>query len=360
MIIAEAYFLGVVSDPGMQILGYPPLHIHHFHVERIGSNVAEGGFITHGDDQCLPVDGGGVNCLIRVMPNGYAQYQKLPLHVSAEINDVRAAGASPLRWWIAWAFQGDIMAAARITAPTGLQPEGLLAPFTQIRIVIEPKRPWKGLHARTWALPSSSHTVMVREGMFTVDGELLWSYAHEHAAWAEEASLYVDEGGGSPLEKLLLHNASGRPYPTSEATVANLRSQLAARTAQTGIRRVCQWERSANAPEVHNGTLEIDGRFYRKSTGCLPFRMWNGLRFVAVVFTSPASASAATASSPIMKGYVGIHSIFRLFVSIPEVTLLNSFNDGAQWVDNDGSTSSPSASPPPPNPSPPPPASTPL
>ena len=65
------YFLGTANNEGV-ILGYPPVHEHHFHIEDALTKSAYDEVVTHGDDECL-LASGGTNCNIRRFPSGYLE-----------------------------------------------------------------------------------------------------------------------------------------------------------------------------------------------------------------------------------------------------------------------------------------------
>ena len=100
--------------------------------------------------------------------------------------------------------------------------------------------------------------------------------------------------------------------------------------------RGCQERNLSQVERPSPRTLEIDNRYYRKSTSCVPFQLTAGMPYVGVVVTSPDSEDAAEHSaymrSPV--GDVGdarrwllddqvpaphtgtIHAAIRLFVSV--------------------------------------------
>ena len=89
---------------------------------------------------------------------------------------------------------------------------------------------------------------------------------------------------------------------------------LSMTASSAGARRVCHFKRTSALSERVPGTEEIDGVFYRKSTGCIPFEIARGLPFVAVVFASPDSRAA---SSTPAGGIAPLHTFFRLFAVVP-------------------------------------------
>jgi len=93
---------GNVDDAG-QLIGFPPIHQHHFHF--FGSTKAEQIAVqVHSDSQCLPQEG-GVDCLCRSAPAGLAYVLADALGFTSEFNDVRQPSAAPLRSWVFLAFK---------------------------------------------------------------------------------------------------------------------------------------------------------------------------------------------------------------------------------------------------------------
>ena len=118
------------------IIENPPIHIHHTHITtshqcevmnyilRHGRNTTamedlsftkalkddlKSGhqkieFDIHGDRQCHS-EHGGTSCLLRQFPDKYAMMVDRPLCVLGEFNDIRKSQASPLQFYIEYAFR---------------------------------------------------------------------------------------------------------------------------------------------------------------------------------------------------------------------------------------------------------------
>lgn len=99
-------FYGPVASTG-EILGHPPMHIHHIHVlpqpgvktkmmqwEYRPSLLME----QHGDYECTPGDG-GFGCLFEKTAVGTVKHVTGLIDIEGELNDVRAPGSEPLEWW---------------------------------------------------------------------------------------------------------------------------------------------------------------------------------------------------------------------------------------------------------------------
>ena len=307
--VAE-YALGSVSTAG-RLLPYPPIHQHHFHVEESGSAVFAGALITHGDDQCLAAEG-GVACIVRRLPPGYAQLLHTPLSVNVDVNDVRAANSAPRTHWLLIAVRGTSLTAADHRLDSSAR-VAALRPLTQLRLVVEPLDPRRG-YPHTYLVPPGETGVFYASGEFAVDGQLVWSYLHTHPFWVDEMSLLVNASaaaldlGGQPLNVQRTWRAIGA------GQLPAFRQALVARARAARATRVCHFLRSSSQAEFVAGTAELAGTFYRKSMGCAPFHLRKGGPFVAVIVTAPAMPQAAAAA------LAPVHTFFRLFGSFPGVT----------------------------------------
>jgi len=119
----DAHFLGSI-DQNLNIVGYPPIHQHHFHLGHaftwplrgpapwndfaVGQTGGLGAppemMSTHGENQC-PIDEGGQRCQVRSLPEGFAFLEKSPLGAVNTFLDVRPAGSVPLRSWLTIALK---------------------------------------------------------------------------------------------------------------------------------------------------------------------------------------------------------------------------------------------------------------
>ena len=96
LIALSHVFLGSVNSSGSAI-GYPPLHQHHWHFDpqhMLWEDVS-----NHGESQCSSSEG-GVGCYLKVAPDGYAFFFRIPIVLSNDFNDVRPMGSGPLQSWL--------------------------------------------------------------------------------------------------------------------------------------------------------------------------------------------------------------------------------------------------------------------
>ena len=306
------YFVGSTSTDG-ELLPYPALHQHHFHAEEHKADWFAGGLIGHGDDQCL-ASSGGVACLVRRHAPGHVQWVTTPLSVDCEVNDVRAAGSAPLTHWATVALK-SIRHAAPPEPSVDSRGAGLQA-LTQIRLTVMPLNVRHPGYPGTYGVPSNQTSAFFREGTFLVDTPpLAWSYFHTHGHYVDEMALYINTSARS-LGLVDAGLSSGlRVFSTKVGL--GLRDWAAKHAAARGARRVCHYKRASDLSERSFGTEEIDGVFYRKAAGCVPFEIARGLPFVAVVFASPDSSAAASLAPD---GIAPLHTFFRLFAVVPGVS----------------------------------------
>jgi len=81
-------FTGAVNAEG-EVLGYPPLEMHHLHV---GTNLASTLIFQSHTDSQLTMDNGGTDGLLLTLPDGYGMHFASPLNTVGAIVDVRSDG----------------------------------------------------------------------------------------------------------------------------------------------------------------------------------------------------------------------------------------------------------------------------
>jgi len=115
------YALGSM-DSGHRLVGYPPIHQHHYHFGYAFSDLAETvpnwppyigaseNMATHGENQCHD-DEGGVACHVHSAPPQFAFMARAPLKAANTYNDVRPRHSAPLKTW-------EIMATKSVAVTT--------------------------------------------------------------------------------------------------------------------------------------------------------------------------------------------------------------------------------------------------
>jgi len=93
-------FMAVPVSESGEILGNPPIHIHH---ANLGPNMNKSGLARlsqwHGDSQCAEADG-GTACYVTTLPHGFGFPVSEPLRLDIDFNDVRDPGSPDLRFWL--------------------------------------------------------------------------------------------------------------------------------------------------------------------------------------------------------------------------------------------------------------------
>jgi hypothetical protein len=82
-----------------EVLGNPPIHIHHANLgPNLGSSLSR---ISqwHGDSQCAE-DEGGTACYATTLPAGFGFPASQPLRMDIDFNDLRPAGSEDLVFWL--------------------------------------------------------------------------------------------------------------------------------------------------------------------------------------------------------------------------------------------------------------------
>lgn len=243
-VLAVSEYVNVAMDESGRLLGYPPLHQHHFHVEHDAYNEPVEEFtaamITHGDDQCVQ-SAGGVNCAIQRSPWGYATKVTLPLYLSADVNDVRAEGSAPLSWYLLIAIKGR-------------PDDGQHKSWTQMRLRFKPTQARLGYFG-SYLIPSNVTSVFWREGTFKVTAPVRWSYFHNHGTWGYEMLFYIG-ANSTQLRMNEINLVSTDLSERTDAEVEKVKSQLAAQASNVGAQLACHYQRTASQLEVYPNTAE--------------------------------------------------------------------------------------------------------
>ena len=117
------HFTGGVDADSGEVLGFPPIHVHHVHLSpakttpmrRKWADCIREEYLGHGDvDRCghqftvlMEQHGdyacreseGGSNCYLEQLPDGYAKVADGPYALNGELNDVRPKGSPIMRWY---------------------------------------------------------------------------------------------------------------------------------------------------------------------------------------------------------------------------------------------------------------------
>lgn len=316
LVSLTSYFMGATSLDH-SVIGYPPLHIHHFHLEQQKCLVGLcGAVITHGDDQCTTADG-GVACLVRKMPDGFATKIKRPFLVSSEINDVRESTSLSLPFWFTIALQ---------TPRTRIH----LRPFSQHKVVLQPvdARYFVDGDAVTYGVPSDRTSGFFRSGYFVRQATYFWSYYHTHPQWLSDMFLLTG-ANASEFQKLVQlpqDMASGNLVSLTRDQVHTLRSRINFALARdTKLRLRCHYMHDNVPFDIVFGTAQANSRFYRrKPESCSTFAVTGREPFVAIVLTKPDSIASMKTTRNLT---ATMHSFIRLFTSLQDIDEPLVFNE---------------------------------
>ena len=301
-------FAGAMSADG-KLLGYPPLHTHHYHTEEKRESTfdpSSHAIITHGDDFCSNAYG-SIECTIRRMAPGYATLIRTPWVLSADFNDVREAKSDGLTWYLLLTLRG---------AP---HTPGTMKPFTEMRVVPAPQDCLGGYFG-TYLIPSNQATVFWQESTWWRTATVIHAYCHTHPQWVQEFMLFTGASGSQVGMDSL--NVSKHLTIVDRANAEQTKQRLVERAEAAGATLVCRYWRNKNLAEIVNGTSELGDIFWRLSAGCVPFQMTRGTPFFYFTILAPHEAAAAAARGGSighpLAPLVGMHTWFRIFVSLED------------------------------------------
>lgn len=174
------YVVGYIDESNL-LIGYPPIHPHHFHIASSGglwgTQVAVD-MQLHSDMQCHAKEG-GTDCLFHAAPTGYAWLLRDRVTTVHEFNDIRQLQRHPLQSWAVVAFR---QVAAEIPIwpirqdkSVGLMDINLLSTRT------------------TFLVPTQGETALWDAGYFAdeiASAELIEAYFHGHPACIEDILFY--------------------------------------------------------------------------------------------------------------------------------------------------------------------------
>ena len=297
-----AYVVGSINAGGA-LIGYPPIHQHHFH---FGSDTNEALILdglpfaaeimgTHGENQCREEEG-GVDCYVRSAPPGTVFVHRRPLGILNSFNDVRPEGSLPLASWL--------LVAVRVATTTTdvVQPRRVSLTYLIAR---PPPHQSRGSYVIDAHMPSFTwHTGHVRAPL----GSVLEAYFHAHAELVYDAWLFA----GDPAQvfsDMKAMNASWDRLDYAFGAVTTAMQSIRARRAQPDAAPlVCAYRTSSfrERLDVNGGRQE----FQRKAPCPLGGNTFaDGRSYVIMAFHAPPSDfSRATAR---------VHAYIKLFYAVP-------------------------------------------
>ena len=219
-----------------------------------------------------------------------------PPYVNNLFNDVRKHGSAPLSWF---------GTAALLVATAGRRRE----PLTYVKVGIFVSPPDGGRANYFYLANGRQQGFVWSTGVVPFGAKIVWAYVHTHPMWVSEQRYYFDMNASA----LGLDMPAYRHAHNSVVYDVNHEKARADLDLPSKPAMQCQ---SLRAAAAYDSVREVGGdvfggRYYRRDSGCRPFQLWKGQRWVAIAFLAPDSPSVETAS-------IAIHTELRLLVSSHE------------------------------------------
>jgi len=302
----QAYYLGSI-DLESRIVGYPPIHQHHFHFGYVqagrtlavpreyGNFLAQHGLGVvapselmgnHGEDQCHQHES-GPRCTIRSAPDGFAYHQQSPLAFVNTFNDVRPLHSRPFRTWQVVAVKHDTQHARGCMALTYLA-------------TLKPT-----LTRFTYALRA------LRDAVSWSAVELEFEHIFEASMHGHASSLldiwWFHGPDGSVFDDLNEMEASRKQLDYSNRVISRTMSNIKSRQLKPGAATLsCAYRTHSTSESIHTGGSLL---VYVRKIHC-PV-VFLSRHQVLVVFHR--GQSSATTTSQIVR----MHAFVRIFHGLP-------------------------------------------
>lgn len=286
----------VAVDVNGNPIGFPPIHIHHWHWlpgettlwRRDPMKCALGqasqcfqetaGFETHGDYQCLQEDG-GLSCLNLVAPERTGRLVKDRHGLQSHCQDVRIFGSEPIEWYAQWSFHWKhpsnslkVLSTFEFLGP-GLRGDGT----TELSHLVRTDR-------ESWYWYTNQ---------FRRNGQLVHMKLHTHAKAFREILLFhgsIDDLGLNIPHMKWAYNANPDRYKSMYpddfgfSSNANLKAYILRKLDQKVVRNPTT---SSSLKCIGYGSLERVGGFAfdrRPKVCCKPWNFKEGDVFTVVSF----------------------------------------------------------------------------
>ena len=306
-------FLGPTDEAGEPI-GFPPLHIHHWHVVPAWARDVSSSMHTvvaqaHGDSQCRQAQG-GARCLLQSPPEGRdlgpvslggGEYD-----TDGDIIDVRPAGSPPLTFYIEIAAQ---LLPGSAAAPLQLLSNG--NPF-RFDATTQSFAQLYFLPAAEPPTPPEPH-VLWFSSRFLGTGKYLSAYLHSHQEWMEEVLVVAappeDMGLNSPPFELEL------PWQPLALSELNLSKEGFVEHVKTALERAGRGSDAIKCwyrPEIEGSAADAGSAAGRRMAGC---RGLDGRSNLPLQFKRGDVLTIVALGLNEEEHEVGMHTIFRGLVS---------------------------------------------
>jgi len=218
-----------VVTPDGEIIGYPPAHMHHFHLYQKDRLAPYSPFVhilgteTHGDASCEQ-DGLGALCYMQQYPRGYGLFAAESYFFDSLVNFVRPARDTENGdefWFQAAIYVADEVPVNGFTIP-------LFAGISDFNPLQQPE-------AHTFRVPANGDQAVNWEisaewMMLPFDVEMVWWKWHSHWYFTKEFQVYDVAGGPASIgldkepfisKKVECQKAENWPYASKPAEVSH-------------------------------------------------------------------------------------------------------------------------------------------
>ena len=279
-------------DAESKMLGYPPIHQHHFHLFGGYANQDQD-LNNHGDNQCA-ADDGGVGCLSRAAPDGYAWMLTDRLGLWTEFNDVRNPYAVELVSYVHCAIKtvdpsNRVQIRLQTITAFGRSPI-LIARAPRLTMEVSTRQPGVLWHYNADAIPAGATIVE--------------AYAHTHTG-VEDMWLFQGTPEVAFDDVDDVQNANKTIWYGEEA-VSAVKASLYA--ANKGAHFACSYRASGKAESICDDTVCINAT--RKARCAIDPE--DGTSFVTVAFFRPTAAQVALSPS------MYVHVAFRIYYAVDD------------------------------------------
>lgn len=248
-VLLSGYMLGSVEDATYRILGYPPLHQHHFHMWGADAPFSDA-LNTHGENQCTP-DEGGVHCYVKHAPDGLAFRVRTPIAFSNGFQDVRSRRSPPMTHWIVLAvkpYAGSEAPALIRQSVLAIYPQQRSSRWTYVIDAHADSVIWDEGRLDRPRYFGNSFDVEVRP--IRDDEEVLEVYMHAHADHVYDVWFFQGQAQGV-FDNMTAANASFREPDYGAGVISRAMLNIRRRQLRAGAAPLsCSYKYAARQEEV--------------------------------------------------------------------------------------------------------------
>jgi len=184
-----------ILDSKGRIIGYPPAHMHHWHLYQVDPlvpvwpHVVFDGMETHGDDACSQ-EGLGPICYMKWFPPGYGINVPPRFFVEGLVNYV-ADPPDPTLFSKEESSEFWVEVAIAITEPKA---NLKIEPIIGMPVMIKTLPHWTPADAGTYVIPKDSDSMVWQVDEWPIGVDLQWWKWHAHYYFTYEAWIVVGDG----------------------------------------------------------------------------------------------------------------------------------------------------------------------